>query len=363
MEYPVQSLGQYLKEQRETKGLSIDEVAIETNIARKYIEALEKDEYGFFPAEMYVTGFLSAYIEILEVDKELVLSMYQRAVNKEKEVPLEAFYQLHSTSFEKEKYIKWLMISLPIIFVIFVVGILVVNLSSTGSSQNRGANRVRQNILVQASELSSGKEITLNIYDSIVIMQDEVTITEIVFHGKVQNSKRIKFSVGQNQYTYKVGDILDMDVSGNDVNDFNLEIVAIDENSLDVMVSFQQNLFQATFFDISPYQKSIRNTVPIVDVINRDPFEATVTASRPVWVGYQVDTTEEQQKLLGAGGVISFSFLDGARVSLGNAGAVTITFKGLTNVIQGGTTGESSQSIFYKKTEGNTTRLYHSQLK
>ena len=369
MEYPTISLGQYLRNEREQRGLSIDEAALETNIAKKYIEALEKDEYGFFPAEMYVTGFLSSYIEMLELDKELVLSMYKRAINKEKEAPLEVFYDLHTPNQRRGGNGRWIVLSLPILLIIGVVTILNSKFGSTSQQKDNiqiSDYSARKNSVitnVSLVELEQNNQFSVGTKDTIVLFDEETEMVVIEFLGVVQKNKQIKFNIGQNQYIYKKGDVLNTDISGNGVNDLSLEIISVTERNVELVIVLTKEVTRTSFFDTTPYLKSIRNTVPLAVVNNKDIFNTTITATRPVWVGYQADTAEEKQKLLTTGEAVKFTFIDGAKVSLGNAGAVTITFSEFTNVIRGGTVGETSQSIFYKKTSGSDTTLYRSQLK
>ncbi len=369
MEYPTISLGQYLRNEREKRGLSIDEAALETNIAKKYIEALEKDEYGFFPAEMYVTGFLSSYIEILELDKELVLSMYKRAISKEKEAPLEVFYDLHTTNRGVRKNGRWIVLSIPILLIFAVIAFINTRSGSVSSQQESmqiSDYSARKNSIitnVSLLELEQNNQFSIGTEDTIVLLDEETEVVAIEFLGVVQRNKQIKFNIGQNQYVYKKGDVLNTDISGNGINDLSLEIISVTEKNVELVIILKKEIAQTSFFDTTPYLKSIRNTVPLAIVNNKDIFNATISATRPVWVGYQADTAEEQQKLLNAGDTVKFTFIDGAKVSLGNAGVATITFSEFTNVIRGGTVGETSQSIFYKKTSGSDTTLYRSQLK
>ncbi|MGL4677544.1 MAG: helix-turn-helix domain-containing protein [Brevinema sp.] len=354
MKNPNISLGQYLKEHREQKGLSIDEAAIETNIAKKYIEALENDEYGFFPAEMYVTGFLTAYIEILELDKELILSMYRRSLNKEQEAPLEVLYDLQIGQVKKYNYLLILgMVFIGILGIFFLI--------QTGSVQHTPVFTEKSEIYqVSITDMINDMSIKLGTTDTLVIMgNNNQTISTVEFLGKEPNKKQIHFKIAQNQYTYKNGDILNIDID--EVSNFKLEIIAINNNNIEVELQYTQQT--PSFFDITPYRNAIINTTSIASVTNVNVFNAVVTATRPIWIAYQVDTAIEQQQMLNSGETVRFSFIDGARVSLGNAGAATITFSEFTNIIRGGVVGESSQSIFYKKTEANVSTLYRSQLK
>ncbi|MDH5656335.1 MAG: DUF4115 domain-containing protein [Spirochaetia bacterium] len=70
-------VGELLKETRESKKLTIREVAQETNITPRFIEALEIEDYSIFPGETYTMGFLKGYAEFLNLDTEEVISLYR----------------------------------------------------------------------------------------------------------------------------------------------------------------------------------------------------------------------------------------------------------------------------------------------
>lgn len=361
------SLGKYLKEQRELKGLSIDEAAMETNIAKKYIEALEQDEYGFFPAEMYITGFLTAYIEILELDRELVLSMYRRHMNKEQEAPLEAFYNFQPTynNIPSKKIIR---LSVFILLVLGMFGSLFVLLSQSNKSSHDKTNIFTEKTTVKQvslAELTNASSITVGVRDVLVVMDDsKQKLLTVEFLGKESNKRIINFRIDRDRYSYRNGDILDTDINGDGNNDLRLEIISINAKDVEIQLNYTQSQPKtASFFDIAPYRSSIINTLLVANVTNIHTFNVTVTVTRPVWIAYQTDTVAEQEKLLNPGDNVKFSFIDGVKLSLGNAGAATITFAEFTNVIRGGTAGESSQSIFYKRTENGVSSLYRSQLK
>ena len=66
----MNEIGKLLTETRIGKDLELDQVARETNIAKRYLEALESDDYSVFPAEPYIVGFLRNYCEYLDLDPE-----------------------------------------------------------------------------------------------------------------------------------------------------------------------------------------------------------------------------------------------------------------------------------------------------
>ena len=77
-------LGQSLKEAREQKGVSLEEVEEVTRIRQKFLQALEEGNYGALPAETYVKGFLRTYAMYLELDPEEVLALYEGRENEGK---------------------------------------------------------------------------------------------------------------------------------------------------------------------------------------------------------------------------------------------------------------------------------------
>ena len=76
--------GQSLKEAREQKGVSLEEVEEVTRIRQKFLQALEEGNYGALPAETYVKGFLRTYAMYLELDPEEVMALYEGRENEGK---------------------------------------------------------------------------------------------------------------------------------------------------------------------------------------------------------------------------------------------------------------------------------------
>ena len=75
--YMEESLGNKLKAAREAKGLSFDFISQETKITKRYLEALELENFDTFPGESYVMGFIKSYGAYLELDVDELLSIYR----------------------------------------------------------------------------------------------------------------------------------------------------------------------------------------------------------------------------------------------------------------------------------------------
>jgi cytoskeletal protein RodZ len=85
----VESLGEKLKTAREQRGLNFDQVSRETNIAGRYLEFLEAENFSGFPGEPYIIGFLRNYGEYLGLDIRELLSLYRALKIQEQPIPVE----------------------------------------------------------------------------------------------------------------------------------------------------------------------------------------------------------------------------------------------------------------------------------
>lgn len=73
------SLGQELKEEREARHISIEEIASATKIVRRYLEALEADHLEILPGEFFIKGIIRNYARAIGLDGEAVLAKYKAA--------------------------------------------------------------------------------------------------------------------------------------------------------------------------------------------------------------------------------------------------------------------------------------------
>ncbi|MDR2841835.1 MAG: helix-turn-helix domain-containing protein, partial [Spirochaetaceae bacterium] len=85
----VKNIGDKLRNERESKGLTIEDVVRDTNIAKKYLAALENEDFAIFPAEAYILGFLKNYGDYLGLDSAELKSQYQILKIQEQPVPVE----------------------------------------------------------------------------------------------------------------------------------------------------------------------------------------------------------------------------------------------------------------------------------
>ena len=61
-------IGVRLKDARIARGLTLEDVETETKIRRKYITALEEEQFDLLPGKVYAKAFLKTYVRFLGID-------------------------------------------------------------------------------------------------------------------------------------------------------------------------------------------------------------------------------------------------------------------------------------------------------
>src|SRR5256712_13594272 len=73
----MSSVGSYLRELRERRGLSLDEISRSTRVLHQYLELLEADDLAALPAPAFTRGFIRAYCQVLREPPDEALAPYQ----------------------------------------------------------------------------------------------------------------------------------------------------------------------------------------------------------------------------------------------------------------------------------------------
>lgn len=84
------SIGEILRQARETQGLSLEQVASLTKIQEPYIKALEEEDFEALPEQIFTKGFVRTYSRSLGIDEDDALRQFSGSSgsyysNKEKE--------------------------------------------------------------------------------------------------------------------------------------------------------------------------------------------------------------------------------------------------------------------------------------
>jgi cytoskeletal protein RodZ len=73
------TFGEELKREREIRGISLKEIADETKISKRFLEALERNDHKTLPAPVFTRGFVRQYARYLGLNTEDIVNRYNYA--------------------------------------------------------------------------------------------------------------------------------------------------------------------------------------------------------------------------------------------------------------------------------------------
>lgn len=83
----MSELGRRLKEERERKQLSLEDLQRETKIQKRYLSAIEEGRFDILPGQFYARAFIKNYAEVLGLDPEQLLQEFSHEIpNPTKEI-------------------------------------------------------------------------------------------------------------------------------------------------------------------------------------------------------------------------------------------------------------------------------------
>ncbi len=88
----MESVGDFFRQVRETKGLTLDDVASKTRIHPEFLMALEEGNYARLPDQVFAKGFVRSYARSLGLDEEDAMRRFTESAgafyNKQSELDL-----------------------------------------------------------------------------------------------------------------------------------------------------------------------------------------------------------------------------------------------------------------------------------
>jgi cytoskeleton protein RodZ len=75
----MESIGEFFKQVRETKGLTVDEVASKTRIRTDFVKALEEGNFAKLPDQVFARGFVRSYARSLGLDEDDAIHRFSQS--------------------------------------------------------------------------------------------------------------------------------------------------------------------------------------------------------------------------------------------------------------------------------------------
>lgn len=354
-----QTLGDFLKQARKEKGVTIDEISRETNISKRYLAALEENDYSLFPADTYILGFLTTYAEALEMDKDFVAQQFYKQMRIEQDAPIEQLVGI-----QKRTPVKVNMGMVGAIAGGGVLLLLIIIAIATGKPRERqpGSNQPARSYVYAGGQVSS-------ISEQIFVVGDVITITNDLRKVEIKllkmgSSQNLEFQVNRQNYSLKEGEVLNIDTDNNNIDDLGLEVFKLQNNEikLSVMIVQEENrVVQTNTAIASEYQDAVISETEFVSFDTKAAVTMKIKCTASGWLGYIADSGEIKEFAVKKDQIIDIAFTDKLILMLGNAGAVQIQVG--DHVENGGSLGEVNKSVFYWRQANGRFTLMRALLK
>ncbi len=116
----MKQIGKELKEVREEKGISLEEIAEKTKIQPRFLRAIESGNWEDLPEEVYLRGFLKTYADALGLEGQEFVESYNRS--RAQEIPP----AIPEEEEEEEKNNQFLLLIIIVVLIgLGIIGFLV----------------------------------------------------------------------------------------------------------------------------------------------------------------------------------------------------------------------------------------------
>lgn len=337
----MDSLGKILKEARLNLNVSLGQIAKDTKIAKRYLDAIEDDDFSIFPGDTYLKGFLRTYCEYLKLDPEEIINKFEKIKIAESPIPI-------------DKLIIKPKINLrPLIVIIFFIAI--VALLIMGGIY--GVNLIKKPLIDLAFTKSVKKEnnkIIKKIKDLSNTIKYRDNEEEKTFNFK--KSDLIEFSSQNENYQLKIkelsptvvielpnGKLLYLiksyrhNIDINNDNDMDLTLNLNYWNDQNANITMISNKFQAPSSDLKLTGEDAES---IVKKNMIEGIEFSLDILFPTFLRYKIDEDQEIELYYKDKIKNGISAKKRVIIWLSNAGAVEFNFNGYNKKFSPGKSGE-----------------------
>lgn len=117
-----ESLGAYLKKEREKKDISLDKIAKSTRISLSNLKAIENDEFDRIPAKIFLKGYITNYAAFIGLDADEVLDRFHKEIQiNNKSLSLHGEYS--EVLIQKRSYLKLSLVWILIFILLAALGL------------------------------------------------------------------------------------------------------------------------------------------------------------------------------------------------------------------------------------------------
>jgi transcriptional regulator with XRE-family HTH domain len=137
-------LGKTLSQARVARGLSLEDAERDTRISKRYLDALEREDWKVFPAPVYSRAFLRTYAQYLGLNPSELMRAFQTQTEEPEFKPLPEVRPTPATG-----SMNWVLAAGVLVF-LAIAGILVYVTSGGGDGSTPSADRPVAQVTTEA---------------------------------------------------------------------------------------------------------------------------------------------------------------------------------------------------------------------
>jgi len=356
----MDQLGAIFKETREKQGKTLEDAVKETKIAKKYLIAIENENFDIFPGETYLIGFIRNYAQFLGLNPDEMIQRYKSYKIQEQPTPIE---QLTAHP-RKTKYIVMLAAILGIV-AISVVSYTVLNKKNAITVKEE--KTIKKVEAVEKKEPVTSKEYITMEGSELIRNFTEGDVIRIPFNNKSYNLKIDKvgngmdFTVDKIPFTMEKDEIVEIDFNKDGKKDIFMKINNIQGNAVNITLKriFKTSINIAELPssgsesakisssnsapEVVIFKESELNKIPkapiggftIISGYEKTGIYANITADRLSYVGFFKDKEAKDERLLQPGDSLDINAKDQLILMIANARGVKVSVNNipLSNVL------------------------------
>lgn len=119
-------IGIMLKEAREEKGLSLDDIQDMTKIQKRYLAAIEQEDYHALPGRFYARAFIREYAQAVELNPDVLLEEFDEDSIESQEEENAPYTRFERSKRSDEKGSSVFAFLPTVIVVVLIIGIIFV---------------------------------------------------------------------------------------------------------------------------------------------------------------------------------------------------------------------------------------------
>jgi cytoskeleton protein RodZ len=373
----MNQLGPIFREARVRSGKTVEDATRETKIAKKYLIAIENENFDIFPGETYLIGFLRNYAQFLDLDPDEMVQKYKDYKIQEQPAPIE---QLTARPKNTRRYVLLVFIAVIIVSALLYVFI-------TGKKEAPEIVKKTDKVADQKKEETDQRKEDTTLFEEEEVIQDfrkgdiiEYSLRDKRFQISIDGvGEKLNFSIQAIPFALVNGERVEIDFDRDGRKDLLMKINRLGEESVNLTLKklYKSDVLSNEITTKTPVEKE---GPPEVVIIREDEELSTLAVAPETgfnilsgyektditvhidpqstsYLSYFVDEGNKEESLLKSGDKLTITAKDELKMASANAGALSIEINKIPVTI--GEKGETVAKVIRWYRDAENSNLYH----